>query len=276
MGEQIKELEVKPDDIWLMSYPKSGTTWCQEMIWLICNDLNYEKAHSSKLGERWAYLEFGSKADVPDPFHRILTTPSPRFIKSHLHAALLPDQIWTVRPKIVYVRRNPKSVAVSYYHHTVSMQGYSGTMEEFVRAFMKDQVLNSPYHEHVIEFHHLDYPDNLLLLCFEDMKKDLKSTLKRVCTFFNKSYSDEQLEKLAHHLSFDSMKDNKEVNYSGFTERVLQASNRNALLADPNYKFMRRGEAEGWKKELDPALVQELEDWTNRKVVDSEDRKLFP
>lgn len=104
----------------------------------------------------------------------------------------------------------------------------------------------------------------------------MKSTLKRVCAFFNKSYSDEQLDTLAQHLSFDSMKDNKEVNYSFFTERVLEVSNRKDKLTDSNYKFMRRGEAEGWKKELDPELAQELDEWTNRKVVDPEDRKLFP
>lgn len=114
---------------------------------------------------------FGFRKEVVDPFHKILSAPSPRFIQSHLPVALLPDQIWSVRPKMVYVRRNPKSVAVSYFHYTVSMQGYSGTMDQFVRAFMKDQVLYSPYHEHIIEYHHLDYPDNLLLLCFEDMKK---------------------------------------------------------------------------------------------------------
>ncbi|EAT33758.1 AAEL013972-PA [Aedes aegypti] len=276
MAQQIKEFEVRPDDVWLVTYPKSGTTWCQEMIWLICHNLDYEKAAAHKLGERWCYLEFGSKTDVPDPFKTITSAPSPRFIKSHLPASLLPDQIWTVRPKMVYVRRNPKSVAVSYFHHTVSMHGYSGTKEQFVRAFINDQVLNSPYHEHVIEFHHLNYPDNLLHLCFEDMKKDLKSTLHRVCEFFNKSFSDEQLQKLANHLSFDSLKDNKAVNFSGFTEKVLQQSNRTEKLADPNYKFMRRGEADGWKKELDPELAHELDEWTNRKATDPEDRKLFP
>lgn len=77
-------------------------------------------------------------------------------------------------------------------------------------------------------------------------------------------------------MSFDSLKDNTAVNFAGFTEKVLQQSHRTEKLADPNYKFMRRGESDGWKKELDPKLAHELDEWTNRKAVDPEDRKLFP
>lgn len=106
----------------------------------------------------------------------LVSAPSPRFIKSHLPVALLPDRIWSVKPKMVYVRRNPKSVAVSYYHHYVSIYGCTATKEQFMRAFLSDQILSSPYHQHVIEYHHLDYPDNLLHLCYEDMKKVMSAT----------------------------------------------------------------------------------------------------
>jgi hypothetical protein len=38
--------------------------------------------------------------------------------------------------------------------------------------------------------------------------KDMDGTLQKVCQFFNKSYSLEQLEALKDHLSFDKMKSN--------------------------------------------------------------------
>lgn len=222
--------------------------------------------------------------------------PSPRFVKSHLPVTLLPDQIWTVRPKMVYIRRNPKSVAVSCFHHYASIYGCTATKEQFMQAFLKDQVLSSPYHRHVIEYHHLDYP-NMLHLCYEDMKRvlipqylvdwtitsllffhslqDLKGTLRRVCSFFNKSYSEDQLETLTKHLSFESLKNNKAVNFSDVTQRTLLESNRTDKLADPNYKFMRQGEVEGWKKELDQETIEKFDEWTNRKVLDPDDMKLF-
>lgn len=154
--------------IWITRRPPSSSWGSDGVIWSKSwFDNRFSKINTAIL----TTIRYACKADLPDHLETVRSAPSPRFIKSHLPVSLLPDQIWTVRPKLVYIRRNPKSVAVSYYHHVVTMQGYTGTKEQFVRAFMKDQVLSSPYHEHVTEFHHLNYPDNLLLLCFEDMKK---------------------------------------------------------------------------------------------------------
>ncbi|XP_062558368.1 sulfotransferase 1 family member D1-like [Armigeres subalbatus] len=276
--QRVKDMVVKPDDVWMLSYPKSGTTWCQEMIWLICNDLDYEKAASVKLNTRFPFLDLGGIRDLPpglDPVKEVESIASPRFIKSHLPVALLPDQIWEVKPKMVYVRRNPKSVAVSYYHHSVSLHDYKGTMDQFVRSFMKELEFFSPYHRHVIEYHNLDCQHNILHLCYEDMKKDLKSTLQRVSSFFNKSYTDEQLNDLAQHLSFDMMKENNSVNRKEWVKFQLEQTNRTDKLGDPDYLFIRRGETDGWRRELDPELSRELEEWTDRKVDNPNHMKLF-
>jgi len=63
---------------------------------------------------------------------------SPRYIKSHLHSELLPKGIHTVKPKIVYVARNVKDVTVSYYHDFRCLEGYTGSLDEFVDAFVTD------------------------------------------------------------------------------------------------------------------------------------------
>lgn len=270
-AELIKNYEVRPDDVWLVTYPKSGTTWCQEMVWLVCNDLDYEKARNVSLSKRFPFIDITALRDLPagvDPYADSLTMSSPRFIKSHLPVALLPDQLWTVKPKLVYVRRNPKAVAVSYYHHSVMFHNYKGTMDQFVESFIKELEYYSPYHKHVLEFHNLDYGDNLLHLCYEDMKRDLKSTLRKVCQFFNKSYSEQQLNQLEAHLSFDSMKNNKAVNAQDWVEFQLQSTNRADRLGDRNFRFIRRGESHGWKSELSAEQVRDLDEWNERKVVE--------
>ncbi|EDS42513.1 sulfotransferase 1A1 [Culex quinquefasciatus] len=277
-AELFKNLEVRPDDVWLVTYPKSGTTWCQEMIWLVCNDLDYEQASEISLAKRFPFVDMTALRDLPegkDPFEDTLAMPSPRFIKSHLPVALLPEQLWTTKPRLVYVRRNPKAVAVSYYHHSVMFHNYKGTMEQFVESFVKDLEYYSPYHRHVLEFHNLDYGNNLLHLCYEDMKTDLKATLRKVCQFFGKSYSEEQLDKLESHLSFDSMKNNKAVNVQDWVEFQLQATNRTDRLGDQNYRFMRRGESNGWRSELSAELVRQLNEWNERKVAECGQGELF-
>ncbi|XP_055598045.1 luciferin sulfotransferase-like [Uranotaenia lowii] len=277
LDEPIKNMTIYPDDVWLATYPKSGTTWCQEMIWLICNDLNYTEAANVKLVKRFPFLELSGIRPLPqdfNPFEDAQNLARPRFIKTHLPVSMLPDQIWTIKPKLVYVRRNPKAVAPSYYHHSVSLHGYRGNLEQFVRSFINDLQYYSPYHRHVIEYNNLNY-DNILQLCYEDMKKDLAQTLRRVCQFFGKSYTDQQLQTLEQHLSFDSMKNNEAVNSRYWVEFNLKQTNRIDKVADQDYQFIRRGEAAGWKRELSDELIEGIDEWTRTKVTDPNQAKLF-
>ena len=43
LEERIRNFEVREDDIWIVTFPKSGTTWSQELIWQIVNDVDKEK-----------------------------------------------------------------------------------------------------------------------------------------------------------------------------------------------------------------------------------------
>ena len=49
MGQRIWDMKPKPDDIWIVTYPKCGTTMTQELVWQIINlskggQLDSEKA----------------------------------------------------------------------------------------------------------------------------------------------------------------------------------------------------------------------------------------
>lgn len=56
-AERIKRMEVYDDDIWVVTFPKCGTTWTQEMVWLINNNLDYTKALEINLNKRFPFLE---------------------------------------------------------------------------------------------------------------------------------------------------------------------------------------------------------------------------
>ena len=53
---------------------------------------------------------------VPPTYEIVSKMRSPRTIKSHFPGKHLPPDVWNKKAKIVYVARNPKDVAVSYFH----------------------------------------------------------------------------------------------------------------------------------------------------------------
>lgn len=44
IGQEIRDMTVYPDDVWMVSFPRTGSTWAQEMVWLLGNNLDFEGA----------------------------------------------------------------------------------------------------------------------------------------------------------------------------------------------------------------------------------------
>lgn len=47
----------RSSDIWVSTFPRSGTTWTQEMVWLIGNNLDFYKAKNDYLTNRFPFFE---------------------------------------------------------------------------------------------------------------------------------------------------------------------------------------------------------------------------
>lgn len=56
-ADKLYNFDAHSSDIWISTFPRSGTTWTQEMMWLLCNDLNYEAAKASSLNQRFPFFE---------------------------------------------------------------------------------------------------------------------------------------------------------------------------------------------------------------------------
>lgn len=56
-AELYYNFEARPDDVWITTVPRSGTTWTQELIWLLANKLDFEQAQKRQLTERFPFFE---------------------------------------------------------------------------------------------------------------------------------------------------------------------------------------------------------------------------
>ena len=109
----------------------------QETIWQIYN--NGENT-SKNIFERVPFLEFSASPRLGE-FADIAKVPSPRLMKSHLSYSIIPKGSSDgTKCKYIYIARNPKDVAVSYFHFTVSLtsfgNGYNGPWEFFSKLFI--------------------------------------------------------------------------------------------------------------------------------------------
>ncbi|KAJ2941483.1 hypothetical protein O0L34_g14530 [Tuta absoluta] len=275
IGQDILDMEVLEDDVWMCSYPRTGSTWCQEMVWLIGHDLDYEGAKSLQQircplvelscimvdGHAEWHDESVKGTSVDLVKYRL---PHPRYIRSHLPWDLLPMNITkedgSVRPKVIYTSRNPKDMVVSYYHYCTLVHGLKGTFEEFCDIFMRDRAPFGPVWNHILGFWSHRNDPNVLFIKFEEMKRDLPGVIRKTATFLGKTLTDPQVEKLCDHLSFQNMKSNRAVNL----DAILEKSFGKSYLEQTKLRFIRKGEIGDWKNYMSDDLSRRFDQWAEQ------------
>ncbi|CAB3381573.1 Hypothetical predicted protein [Cloeon dipterum] len=272
-AQRIIDMEVRPDDVWLVSYPRTGSTWTQEMVWLIGNDLDFQGAKMlqqlrAPVLELTALLGNDTSGVIKligETVEIVESMPSPRFIKTHLPLELLPKQLDVVKPKIVYVCRNPKDMCVSYYHYCRLMHDLHGSFNDFCELFINDMVPMGPIWNHIMGFWNRRNDPNVLFLRYEELKKDLKSVVLRCAKFLNKELNEEEVQAVLHHLSFESMKNNPAVNLEPVLEyrktALLNQMTEDKVTCMQAPSFIRKGVTGDWANHMNPEIAARFDEW---------------
>ncbi|XP_070579729.1 sulfotransferase 1A1-like isoform X2 [Ptychodera flava] len=267
--DKIKSFEVSPDDVFLITYPKSGTTWMKEIVPFILNGGNIDEIKDTPADVRVPYLEFALSSDddervkqiqsnfnVPKGFSLDDLKP-PRTICTHLRREFLPRGIEEKRAKVIYVARNPKDIAVStYYFSKMLMEkglgcrssepygDFNDLLHDFLEAEYRTQTVvydGSKWHEHVLEWWNRRHEGNVLFLKYEDMLQDIKASLRQISEFLSAELSTSAVEKISNHCSFKTMKKNRVALKGDYCEKILGGK------SEETSPFVRKGGAGGWK-----------------------------
>lgn len=262
LADYISNFQTRPGDVFVVSYPKSGTTWVQEIVWQMYNE---GKISKDTINSRVPFLEPGTSKTWRQP--DIVTLPSPRLIKSHLTFNTIPKSLHdNTQCKYIYVARNPKDVVVSYFYFAESLKpygnGYNGPWEFFLQSFIEGNVNWNFWHDHVLGWwKHRDDP-NVLFLKYEDMHKDLRSHVRMIADFLGKPLSDELINRIAEQCTFQGMAKNwacytfsEKENGEGLLRKGVVADWKNHFTPEQNERF----ENEVLQKLSGSGLVFDLE-----------------
>jgi hypothetical protein len=85
------DFDYRDDDVWLSSYPRSGTAWSYEVLYAVLYEGDIAALqHAQSAGKVLKFLpiEIGSAASVPERLATWKALPSPRVIPTHLGQVL--------------------------------------------------------------------------------------------------------------------------------------------------------------------------------------------
>jgi hypothetical protein len=191
------EFRPRPDDVYVVSYPRSGTTWMQFMLHRLAGRDGDDFRHISEVSpwfERSLAIGTLTAADCE-------RFPAPRIMKSHLPYGWLP------RPaRTVYLWRDGRDVAVSYFHFYRSHLGYRDDFASFFRRFLRGDLQYRSWFDHVAGWTAHAAEPELLIVRYEEMLADRGAVLRRLAEHLGLAVSEEHIARVVAETSFTRMK----------------------------------------------------------------------
>ena len=245
----LKNWDHRSRDVYVCGFPKSGTTWIQDLVWCLQNNCDLESCKKVFVYARARYLDglfqfYKVKQSWPDPLRSLIELPGmqmlpdPRVFKTHLPLCLYPDDLLD-SSRVVVCFRNPKDVVVSYYHHEkmFKFHGFTHDFATYFDLFMDDMLPFCPYFDYYVEAWKKREHPNMCIVFYEDMKDDFAGGVRKVAKFLGKDLEDSEVDQLVWSLSFKQMKENTEGHWD-----------KDALFADKEGNFFRKGTVGDYKE----------------------------
>jgi hypothetical protein len=237
-------LQLRPTDVVISPYGKSGTTWTQQIVHTMRTRGDMDFDDISRVVP-WIEVSVGLGLDLESE-----QKAEPRAFKSHLE--------WDSIPKggrYIVVLRDPGDVLVSGFKFSEGWFLEPGSVS--IEEYAQDEFLKSRgYYKHLRSWWPQRSNDDVLLLGYEHMLRSHVATIERIAAFIGIALDDELLTITREHSSLEFMLAHKDR----FDDALIRR--RSEELADlppgSDSAKVRAGKA-GSKAELSEALLQALE-----------------
>lgn len=249
--DALEKFELKESDVFIVSYPKSGTTLTQQMVRLIAG-MKLDCPITDVIP--WIEEDFAH----PEKVDKLQHMSSPRYFKSHTP--------WNMIRKgkgvrYIYIARDGRDVAVSLFHHMhgFTLYNYCESWEDFFPLFIRGETEWGSWFEHVKEFWLRRNEENVLFIRYEDLLRNAESSVEQVAKFLGYSLTHERCCEIAKKINFDAMKKDATVNYQW--SRSLRS----------DFSFIRKGLPGEWKEFFTPAQEKQFDELYSQ-VIGSDSR----
>ena len=233
-----RNLDVWPDDTFVISYPKSGNTWTRFLVAnLVHPDTPADFANINTL--------------IPDPEalskRELARSPRPRILKSHTYF----DPRF---PRVIYIVRDPRDVAVSeyYFHRKRRLVPDDFPIAQHVSNFVAGNTTQyASWGENVVSWMMTRARrPGFLFLRYEDLLADAASELKKLVQFLGLTPSDALIRQAIERSSPERMREfeKKQAHMWSSISETRQ-----------DIPFVRTARSGNWKTELPESAIAEIE-----------------
>jgi hypothetical protein len=199
-----------PQDVFVMTYAKSGTNWMMQIAWQLIHHGKGEYDHIHSVVP-WpdAPLTAPMMGDYAIPLELATawqTAPErKRVIKTHFNWELLP---YSDQAKYIAVVRDPKDVFVSAYHFLHGGLGSAmPSVDTMYRLFVTGKFfLGGSWPANAAGYWGQRDRGNVLVMSYKAMKRDLEGTVRQVAAFLDIKVPDDVIREVCAKSSFEYMK----------------------------------------------------------------------
>ncbi|KAJ1255878.1 hypothetical protein BS78_K139700 [Paspalum vaginatum] len=247
--------EPRPSDVFLSSFPKSGTTWLKALAFAALKRSTHPPFEGDHPLRHWNPHDCVKFFELDLSAGEFEALPSPRVVATHLPYSLLPDSITREGSgcRIVYVCRDPRDALVSFWLFMRKVSP-SFTIQEAFDLFCQGRCTGGPQWLHVLQYWEASVrrPDSVLFLRYEEMLREPESHLKKLAEFMGCGFSKEEEEAgvvsaIVELCSLGKLKE-MEVNRNGVNN-----------WGTKNETFFRKGVAGDWSNHMTPEMAQRLD-----------------